>query len=122
MVSSAGFYPKADRASPDRHVEMCRAFNVDLSSHRSSVVTPDDIESADAVLLMDRSNWISLATIGVPEKKLIWLGAWSSGGGAEIPDPYRMDDVAARRLLGRMAQCADRLANELTSARKSDRD
>src|SRR5690348_1897243 len=53
-VRSSGFHRKAGRPSPERHVIMSRARNIDLSAHRSSKVTPEDLQWADIIVLMDR--------------------------------------------------------------------
>jgi protein-tyrosine phosphatase len=85
---------------------------VDLSAHASSLVTPDDLDWAEVVVLMDRSNWVRLRRMGFDASKLVWLGALAPGN-REIPDPYSMDDDSVDELLGRMADCTGRLASAL---------
>lgn len=115
-VRSAGFHAIAGRPSPARHVVMSRALGIDLSRHRSTIVSRSDIASADLIILMDRQNWVALRKMGAPTEKLVWLGAWAPNGGVEIPDPYRMDDRSAADLLVRITACTVSLYRDLGGA------
>ena len=77
-VRTSGFHRVADRPSPPRHVTMSQSRNIDLSAHRSSKITPEDLNWADIVVLMDRHNWDALDQIGADHSKLVWLGAFGS--------------------------------------------
>jgi protein-tyrosine phosphatase len=109
QVRSAGFYPKAGRPSPERHVEMSRKYGVSLEKHASAVYTADDLRWADIVVLMDRKNLQELRESGADAQKLVWLGALGPGN-AEIEDPYTMTDAQASALLDRLASCTEALA------------
>ena len=116
VVRSAGFHPEGGRSSPDRHVLMCEELGVQLADHRSSVIVPTNLQWAGLIVLMDRSNWIQLRRMGAPEEKLVWLGAWASGGDLEVADPYRLDDSAARRELDRIYECSRAMTNAISRA------
>lgn len=111
-VRSAGFHAVAGRRSPDRQLAMALRHGVDLSTHSSSVIGPADMDWADLVVLMDRSNWARLRRMGLDPARLAWIGAFAQGG-IEIEDPYSLDDAAARRLLERLAHCTEELASAL---------
>ena len=117
IVRSTGFHRQSGRRSPRRHVTMALDRGVDLSRHESSVIEPADLEWAEIVVLMDRSNWVGLRRIRVEPSKLVWLGALTPGT-VEIDDPYRMDDTAASRLIDRLAQCTEGLAERLNRNRQ----
>jgi len=102
-IRSAGFHKVVGRASPERHVEMSRSLGVDLSQHRSALVTVEDLRWADTILLMDRHNWDALVALGADHDKLVWLGALGTGE-LEIADPYRLDDAEALRVLRSMEE------------------
>jgi protein-tyrosine phosphatase len=104
-IRSAGFHKVIGRSSPERHVEMSRALGVDLTQHRSALVTVEDLQWADTILLMDRHNWDALVSLGADHDKLIWLGALGPAE-LEIPDPYRLDDAEAQRVLRVMDESA----------------
>lgn len=116
-VRTRGFHPVAERPSPARHVEMCRRLGIDLSAHRSTILSQDDLEWADSVVLMDRHNWVALIEAGVAPEKLLWLGALGSGS-VEIPDPYAMDAADAERVLRRMQRACDELIHRVSQAHK----
>ena len=107
-VRSCGFHARPGRASPERHISMSRVRGVDLSGHRSAVVGSVDLAWADIVVLMDRHNWQALQLAGAPADRLVWLGALDDGP-VEIPDPYSLDEQAARNVVHRLEACAARL-------------
>lgn len=109
---TAGFHPVTGRPAPARHVELCRQVGVDLSGHRSAVVTAADIQWADLIVLMDRHNWLALLELGAVEERLVWLGALD-GGPIELPDPYRLSDSDAAAIVRRLLACSIELAARL---------
>lgn len=108
QVRSSGFHRVADRPSPPAHVEMSLQSGVDLRAHRSKIMTVDEIQWADAIVLMDRHNWQVLRQRGADPARLIWLGAFDGSG--EIPDPYGLSSDDARRIMHRVHQCTEALA------------
>lgn len=111
-VRSVGLYPKPGRKAETRHVTMSRRFGLDLSGHRSTVLGDADLDWADAVILMDRHNWQAVVSRGVDPGKILWLGALD-GHDAELPDPYRLKDEDAFRVLQRLHECSENLASRL---------
>jgi protein-tyrosine-phosphatase/predicted ATP-grasp superfamily ATP-dependent carboligase len=110
-IRSAGFYSVADRESPEDFQRAARRHGVDLSAHRSRVVSEDDLAWADLVILMDERNYKHLRDrFPAFVKKSVWLGALD-GGAIEIDDPYGMGDAAAETALARIDRCLDRLAS-----------
>jgi len=114
-VRSSGFHRVAGRQSPERHVIMSRARSIDLSTHRSSKVTAEDLQWADIVVLMDRHNWGLLDDLGTDHSKLVWLGAFGPGG-VEIADPYELDDAHAQRVLDQLEHASRELAARIRAA------
>jgi len=112
VITSAGFHPKGDRPSPQAHIDMSGRFGVDLSQHRSRVVSEADFAAADLIVFMDRRNWVSLKRAEADESKFVWLGAMGPNP-MEIPDPYEMDPVAAEAIVERLLLCTEELAKRL---------
>ncbi|HEU4780895.1 MAG TPA: hypothetical protein VFS58_13515 [Steroidobacteraceae bacterium] len=112
VISSAGFHPKGERPSPAAHINMSARLGVDLSQHRSRVVSDADFAGADLIVLMDRRNWVSLKRAEADESKFVWLGAMGPNP-MEIPDPYEMDAAAAEAVVMRLLLCTDELAKRL---------
>jgi protein-tyrosine phosphatase len=114
-VRSAGFHRREGRPSPDAHVHMSGELGVDLSAHRSRVVTRDDLDWADLIVFMDRHNWAKLLELRAAPGKLVWLGALAPGD-VEIPDPYGHGESEARAVIERLKACTAALADALRKA------
>lgn len=82
--SSFGFYPLNDRFSPVDAVEAARTFNVDLSSHRSRLLTAEMLETLDVVFVMDKRNLADMGRL-FPQalQKTFYLNPEK-----ELSDPY----------------------------------
>lgn len=91
LASSAGLIDNAGTSSPPHCVAAARRFGVDLTSHSSQVVRPDLLEQADAVFVMDLSNYriLKQSYPGTLNKATL-LGLFDRAGSAEIADPYSM--------------------------------
>jgi protein-tyrosine-phosphatase len=68
-----------------------------------------DVAWADAIVLMDRHNWLALEAMRVDPAKLVWAGVLA-GGPVEIPDPYGLPEPEAERILARLERAASELA------------
>lgn len=87
-VKSAGMSFSGDPAS-DNSVEVMKEIGIDISAHRSSVITASHIEWADKIYCMTSSHKKALEELGVDTSKLFVL---ANG----IPDPFGMDTAAYR--------------------------
>ncbi len=113
-VKSAGFYYKSGRPSPDSHIVMSRQFDIDLSQHKSTVISDALIDWADVIVIMDLPNWIKLKSLAPNAlSKTIWLGAFCEDDNIEIPDPYGKDPDTIHQILTRLNNGATKLANKL---------
>jgi protein-tyrosine phosphatase len=113
QIRSAGFHPRAGRESSEdfvRHV--LHRTGLDLSAHRSSLVSVQDLEWAQMVVIMDRHNWHALAKASGGSdtmSRVLWLGALRATGPVEIGDPYgRSEDVMAQ-IVEDVVESAERL-------------
>jgi protein-tyrosine phosphatase len=108
-VSSAGFHHRPDRSTPEEFAELVRSLGVDMTPHRSRVVTRGLLDAAQLVVIMDRRNAVSLRTLG-DHHRVLWLGALV--GNAEIADPY----CAAPAVQERIARELDMATRQLAKA------
>ncbi len=114
-LRSGGFHAKTGRETPAAHQRLIReSFGVDMAAHRSSLITAEDLQWADTIVLMDRANWEHLRVAGAAEEKLVWLGCLDDGD-TEIEDPYALPETQARRVFTRLRDCALRLARTTPS-------
>lgn len=108
-LRSGGFHAKTGRETPAAHQRMIReSFGIDMAAHRSSLITAEDLQWADTIVLMDRANWEQLRQAGAAAEKLVWLGSLDEGA-IEIEDPYALPEAQARRVFTRLRDCALRL-------------
>jgi protein-tyrosine-phosphatase/predicted ATP-grasp superfamily ATP-dependent carboligase len=88
-VASSGYFPRPDRLAPPEAVEAAREVGVDLALHRSSVLTPDLLDAADAVFVFDEENHRTVRTrFPHAHAKLHRLGDLAMNGERDIADPY----------------------------------
>lgn len=90
-VSSTGHYPVPDRTSPEKAIRAAREYNVDLSDHRSRVLTEDQLRRADRILVMDRTNAKACKKQGIDPSRITDLSKFHPDmrEGQQIMDPYR---------------------------------
>jgi protein-tyrosine-phosphatase/predicted ATP-grasp superfamily ATP-dependent carboligase len=113
-LRSAGFHPVIDRTSPAGFVAVAHARGVNLAEHRSRLVTRDDLDWAELVVIMDHKNYDALAELDRASlSKTMWLGALDPSGPLEIEDPYGEPAHRADAVLERMDRCLEKLTRAL---------
>jgi protein-tyrosine phosphatase len=107
-VRSVGCHPRPGRVSPEDAIRAAARAGVDLSTHRSEVISDDAVAWADVVVIFDdeqaayvREHWPSA------ESKLLYLGALTGDTNAVIADPWGRDDEAYDLAYGTIAAAAD---------------
>jgi protein-tyrosine-phosphatase/predicted ATP-grasp superfamily ATP-dependent carboligase len=108
-IHSAGYYPVANRVSPEEAVAAAASFGIDLSKSRSSVVDEKLIRDADAVLVFDYENYATLrAAYPALDGKLIFLGLLD-GESTFIEDPYGGSVANFLSTYARIVRAIDRI-------------
>jgi len=88
-VASSGYFPRPDRIAPPEAVEAAREVGIDLGGHRSSVLTADLVDAADAVFVFDEENHRTVRTqFPHARAKLHRLGDLAPNAERDIADPY----------------------------------
>ena len=86
---------------------------IDLSAHRSRLVTPADLEWAQAIVIMDRYNWERVRASGAQvQGKIVWLGAFAAGP-VEIEDPYALSPARGQVIVAQMLAATEGLVRRL---------
>ncbi|UQA55500.1 ATP-grasp domain-containing protein [Polyangium aurulentum] len=113
-VRSAGFHRAPGRKSPDHFRQVAAARGVELETHRSRIVDPEDVRWADAIVVMDQRNYDLLRELS-PEAlgKVVWLGSLGEGRGPEIADPYSEAPEKIAVILDQMDRCLERFADSV---------
>jgi len=88
-ISSFGYYPKSGRPSPANAQTASQANGIDLTGHRSQIISQEDIDQADIVFVFDEENRRTLLE-RYPDarRRIYFLGCLSSEGKMQIKDPY----------------------------------
>jgi predicted ATP-grasp superfamily ATP-dependent carboligase/protein-tyrosine-phosphatase len=103
-ISSAGFL-QSGRRSPADAAAAAAMWDVDLTTHRSRVVSAELVRQSDVIFVFDRANYSRMIEL-FPEARdrLHLLGALDAGGPLFVPDPWgRGADVYAATY-GRIAE------------------
>lgn len=88
-VESRGYFPKEDRTSPEHALAAASSFSVDLSGHRSRVLSDVDIDWADIILIFDEENRVEVTSqFPAARSKTFKLGALVECDDPDIADPY----------------------------------
>lgn len=82
-VISRGFVDNGEGANPNS-VSVMNEIGIDISSHTSKCLSPDDVQNADIIICMTDIYKEFLISLGLAQDKITVL----SGG---IPDPYGCD-------------------------------
>lgn len=90
-ADSAGTGGWHEGNSPDpRSVDMAHRHGIDISAQRARQIRVGDFAHFDLILAMDDDNLARLNAACPPQyrHKLHLLGAYASGTGESVPDPY----------------------------------
>jgi protein-tyrosine-phosphatase/predicted ATP-grasp superfamily ATP-dependent carboligase len=88
MFFSAGYYPIANRPSPDAAVAAAARLGVDLTGHRSVKLTRERALQADVIVVFDKENFDHVIREFGCRRKVYPLGAFCPTGPLWMDDPY----------------------------------
>ncbi len=101
---SAGTYDRSGRFSPDMAIQTARAFETDLSDHRSQPLTDALMKQADLLVIFDANNAETLALSYPGAKgKTLYLGLLDAQNDLIIPDPDGGDAARFTEIYGRIS-------------------
>lgn len=87
-VRSAGVATIDGAPASTGSVTVAQSHGLDLSDHRSSMLTAEIVQEADLVLGMSAGHVMRAAELGA-DTRIDLLGAYAeAGAGADVPDPY----------------------------------
>lgn len=114
-VGSAGFVGPG-RSCPVVAVEVAAARGLDLSGHRSQVLTPPEVFAADLILVMDTTqHWAMRALFGRGGDDVLLLGDLDPGAieTREIRDPWEQPREVFELSYNRIDRCVAELVRAL---------
>jgi len=121
-VASAGLIRKAGRSTSDISKEVAQELNLDLSSHRSSILTCEMLDDADIIVVMEASHLRDVVRTNVAAlKKTYLLSAFDPmNGEVDIHDPFSGNRETFRVAYNRVVRSVDELANAVWGEAVSD--
>ncbi|NRA55751.1 MAG: low molecular weight phosphotyrosine protein phosphatase [Gammaproteobacteria bacterium] len=117
-VDSAGTLNYRKGTRPDsRSVKAGLARGYNLSKIRSRMITPQDFETFDFILAMDKDNLIELQAKCPPQyqSKLGLLLSYGNGNELEVPDPYYGGSKGFEMVLDLIESATEGLVGEITA-------
>jgi protein-tyrosine-phosphatase/predicted ATP-grasp superfamily ATP-dependent carboligase len=116
-ASSAGFHQRPNRTTPARFQAAAAHRGIDLSLHRSTVVSADALEAAGLVVVMDMPNAVAVDRL-LPQAigKTVLLRAVEGGRECEIADPYGQPLPAGGIAYGQIDHALATLASQLNGS------
>ncbi|MES9939890.1 MAG: hypothetical protein ABW105_03755 [Candidatus Thiodiazotropha sp. 6PLUC1] len=119
-LKSAGFHEKDGRSCVEEYLGLLSKRGYDLTAHRSSRVTHDDIEWADVIVIMDRKNWDLMKQMDQSAiQKIIWVGGFTNNMSVEVVDPYGLGVEATEKVISQLEIGAGDIANKIVEKRSS---
>jgi protein-tyrosine-phosphatase len=118
-VSSAGFFGP-DRRSPAAAIDAARLFGVDMVDHRSTLLTPELVEAAQLVVVMDLRQAQAIASVfGKRTRDVLLLGDLDQNPivSRAIRDPIDQAPNVYHDVYARIERCCIELARTLMNSR-----
>lgn len=113
-IKSAGFILKENRPCSEEFIALAKDFDIDLSAHRSKIVSDEDLNWATLVVIMDCFNRDCLYDFRAEtSNKIIWLGAIDDIGKVEIDDPFGRKADEVREIAVCLNNASEMLARKL---------
>jgi protein-tyrosine phosphatase len=115
-IASVGFIGP-DRSSPAKALAAASKFDVDLSAHRSTLVTPEALRSADLVVVMSDQQAREVARLH-PSAFVLVLGDLDPQpvNRRTILDPWGQSDAVFDESYERIDRCVRELAGIISGA------
>lgn len=114
-VSQGGVFGP-DRPANDRARLVSARRGIDLSSHRSRVVTAEECQSVELLVVMEPDQAQDMIErLGAPANRVLVLGDLDPEpiDSRSIPDPYSLDEAFFARVYDRIDRCTVELVGAL---------
>jgi protein-tyrosine phosphatase len=117
-VTSAGFVGP-ERCPPSNALITASRFGVDLSAHRSALISPENLGAADLIVVMSPEQARAIRTRVTPSKFVLMLGDLDPrpANRRTILDPWGQPDAAFDESYDRIDRCVRELARIISAAR-----
>ena len=119
-INSSGYLPRKDRPCHQRAIDIADEFGIDLSGHRSSVITEEMVRQADIILTFDKQNRHELIDkYPFAHRKIHLLGLLSFTGPVAIDDPVEGNLYTVRETYKTIKRAIDSFVNSGASKKET---
>jgi len=117
-VHSRGLHYKRGRTSPRNAIDAARQLDVSLDEHRSTILTADEVLSADAIICFDELIRTELLKAHPAARgKAFRFGALSRDGVLSVTDPLNMDAAGFQKTYVTIKRVLDETTVEFAAYR-----
>jgi len=121
-LRSFGFDPREGRSSPPEAQRAAAELGIDLSRHRSRLLTEEALQGAGAVFLFDAANYYRFATaFPAFRRKAHLLGLLDDAKAVTIADPWGSDPEAFLQTYRRIQDALAKAVSPASSDARSSR-
>lgn len=121
-ISSAGIHATPDTVVHPWAITAAREFGISLGEHRARLLTPEMLQRADVVFVMDYENKVQLLARYPQVKSKVRMLGFYAGGNArtfEIRDPYYQNEEGTRRCYKLLDTCVRNLIADLLATSRA---
>ena len=122
-VQSAGLNATVGTPAHRWSLAAAREFGLDLSQHRSRLLSLEMLDQADAIFAMDYRNQVELlCRYPALKDKVFMLSAYAGEGyrSIEIRDPFFGDEAETRRCYSILERCVENLMAAVAADARRD--
>ena len=87
-VASAGTWPNVGQSAASEAIGLLREDGIDLCPHRSHMLTQQDVDSADLILVMERGHREDISQRFARTRDKLYLLSEMAGQYSDIDDPH----------------------------------
>ena len=88
QVVSAGVWAESGARASANAAVVLRGRGIDLTTHRSQMLTPALVKEADIILVMEEAHRRSIFYMAPEQLSKVYLLTEMAGGYDDVPDPY----------------------------------
>jgi protein-tyrosine phosphatase len=116
-VGSAGLHAVPGKTAHPWAIAAAKQFGIHLEDHRARMLSPEMVDQAEVIFVMDYQNQVQLLTRyphAVSKVYLLSAYAAENYDSVEIPDPYYLGEEATRKCYGTLNVCINSLIDSFS--------
>lgn len=112
-VVSRGLSVFENSPASENSISVIKKYNIDLTSHRAKLLSPNEVQSFDLILTMSESHKNSIISIFPDiENKVFTMYEFSFGKREDISDPFGGDIEVYEKCLDEIYMCVKQIVDK----------